>query len=114
MASATKLLHSKIGTSKTRLINPCTRRNIFKTERDSTNNSYDITAPEDRRKILMVSLGNKGHDVYLYPIILELQGSVFNCFKAAMTALAVQSPRPVALGRMLHDHAVTLLAKIIR
>lgn len=71
---------------------------------------------EDKYKIqsLCQSLDNKRHDVYLYPIILGLQGSVFNCFKAAMTALAVQSPRQVALGRMLHDHAVTLLAKIIR
>ena len=56
MASATKLLHSKIETSKTRLIKTYTRRDTCKTERDSTSSSLDITAPEDQRKILMVSL----------------------------------------------------------
>ena len=35
-------------------------------------------------------LEKEGHEVKLYPIILGTQGSVFDCFKAAMTAVGVK------------------------
>ena len=47
----------------------------------------------------------------LYPIILGTQGSVFNCFKAAMSAVGVQGPQQMALAKKLYDHAVTSLSK---
>ena len=59
-------------------------------------------------------LEKEGHEVMLYPITLGTQGSVFNCFKAAMSAVGVQGPQQMALARKLHDHAVTSLSKIIR
>ena len=37
----------------------------------------------------------EGHEVKLYPIILEMQGSVFNCFKSAMSAVGIQAPQQV-------------------
>ena len=59
-------------------------------------------------------LEKEGHEVKLYPIILGTQGSVFNCFKAAVSAVGVQGPQQMTLARELHDHAVTSLSKIIR
>ena len=50
-------------------------------------------------------LEKEGHEVKPYPIILEMQGSIFHPLKAAMTAVSVQSPQQMALARKLHDHA---------
>ena len=54
-------------------------------------------------------LGKEGLEVKLYPIILKKQGSVFNCFEAAMSAVAVQGPEQMALVMKLQNHAVTSL-----
>ena len=43
-----------------------------------------------------------------------MQGSVFKCFKAAMSAVGVLGLQQMALARKLHDHAVTFLSKIIQ
>ena len=59
-------------------------------------------------------LEKEGHEVMLYPIIPGTQGSIFNCCKAAMSAVGVQGPQQTALARKLHDHAVTSSSKIIR
>ena len=71
-------------------------------------------AKVQEHKSLCQILEKEGHEVKLYPLILGTQGSVFNCFKAAMTAVGVQGPQQTALARKLHDHAVTSLSKIIR
>ena len=71
-------------------------------------------AKVQQHRSLCQILEKEGHEVKLYPVILGTQGSVFNCFKAAMSAVGVQGPHQMALARKLHDHAVTSLSKIIR
>ena len=62
-----------------------------------------------QHRSLCQTLEKEGHGVKLYPIILGRQGSVFDCFKAAMSAGGVQGPQQMALARKLHDPAVTSL-----
>ena len=45
-----------------------------------------------RHKSLCQILEKEGYEVKLYRIILGTQGSIFNCVKAAMTAVGVQGP----------------------
>ena len=73
-----------------------------------------ISHLKQQHRSLCQILEKEGHAVKLYPIILGTQGSIFNCFKAAMSAVGVQGPQQMALARKLHDHAVTSLSKIIR
>ena len=71
-------------------------------------------AKVQQHRTLCQILGKEGHEVKLYPNILGTQGSVLNCFKAAMSAVGIQGLQQMALAGKLHDHAVTSLSKIIR
>ena len=79
-----------------------------------TRSDVKYKARIQQHKSLCQILEKEGHEVKLYPIILRTQGSGFNCFKAAMSAVGVQGPQQMAFARKLHDHAATSLSKIIR
>ena len=57
-------------------------------------------------------LEKEGHEA-VYPILRETQGSVFNCFKAVMSAVGVQYLQQMVIAGKLHNRAVTSLSRII-
>ena len=72
-----------------------------------------IQGQDQATQITLRSQVKEGYGAKLYTIILGMQGSIFHCFKAAVSAVGVQGPQEMALARKLHAHAVTSLSKII-
>ena len=67
-----------------------------------------------QHELLYRLLTLQGHDVQILPIILGTQGTVFEWFQKAMTALAVFKSNQKTLARRLNDHALLSSSKIIR
>ena len=60
-------------------------RNVANTKYDEM---YNAKIQQDRS--LCHVYEKEGYEMIVHPVILGVQGSVFNCFKAAMTAFGVQ------------------------